>query len=112
MILQRLRGVGLVGAGAFFGCIYPVILIIAGIGVSWGLWNALGWPSWILWIGLALLFFNLDTVFFIMMLAAFVAGFFGKAWPWSLAVAGLLVFSFGVSALLGLLDKSISRDEA
>ena len=112
MILQRLRNVGLAGTGIVMGCIWPLILFGAAGVVSLGLWDALGWPAWILWIGFILLLFGLDPVFLVMLFVAFIAGFFTGAWQWSLAVLGLCVFGFGGSVLLGLLMQSFGQDDA
>ena len=109
--MKRLRNVGL-ATGIRLGCIWPLIQLCATVVVSWGLWDALGWPAWILWIGIILLCFDFDIVFFVMLFVACVAGFFKGIWQWSLAVLALPVFGFGGNMLLGLLLRAKDEDLA
>ena len=105
MLIQRLRFVGFAGTH-IVGCIWLLVSFCALVVVSWGLWDAMNWPDWVLWVGFILLFIRLDLVLFVMLFIAFIAGFFKGAWQWSLAVPGLIAFAFLGNVVLGLILQS------
>ncbi len=106
IFVRRLRAFGFAGTGVVAGCIWPLVYFCALVLVSLGLWDALDWPDWILIVGLILLSFGFDAVFVLMLFIAFVVGFFKGAWPWSLAVLGLIAFAVLGNVALGLSFRS------
>ena len=107
MLNERLRSFGVAGGGVVAGCLWPLFMLVLLFAVSWGLWEALGWPSWILGLGFVLWFFGGDLPFFLLLFVAVVAGFFQGAWQWSLAVPGLMIFGFVGNIALGRIMHSL-----
>ena len=111
--VRAVRTAAAAGSYLSLGCLLPLAMLGAMLASLTILFEEMGWPKWIVWVGFVLFCLRFDAIFYLTYIVGIVAGFFYEGvWRWSLAAIGVALGGYLVWWLLVLFGWLVApRDE-